>query len=101
MSHIDVLCDWCDYVQVMPVSHIVVLCDWCNYVQVMPVSHIDVLCDWCDYVQVMPVSHIDVMREEAYMLFYVRHPKLTVRTVLFSVKYDMIIPPSSCLVVLA
>jgi len=27
----------------------------------------------------MPVSHIDVLREDAYMLFYVRHPKLAVR----------------------
>jgi len=25
------------------------------------------------------VSHIDVVREDAYMLFYVRHPKLAVR----------------------
>ena len=35
-------------------------------------------------VQVMPVNHIDVLREEAYMLFYVRHPKLAVRIMLFS-----------------
>ena len=30
-------------------------------------------------VQVMPVSHADVLREEAYMLFYVRYPKPAVR----------------------
>jgi len=29
------------------------------------------------------VSHIEVLREEAYMLFYVRRPRLAVRTVLF------------------
>jgi len=35
--------------------------------------------------QVMPVSHVDVLREEAYMLFYVRHPKLAVRMIFVSV----------------
>jgi len=42
--------------------------------------------------QVMSVSHLDVLREEAYMLFYVRHPKLTVRTVLLSVECDYFFP---------
>jgi len=38
-----------------------------------------------DFLQVMPVSQVDVLREEAYMLFYVRHPKPAVRMILFSV----------------
>jgi len=44
---------------------------------------------WYDFMQVMPVSHTDVLHEEAYMLFYVQHPKLTVRDILFSIAYVM------------
>ena len=36
----------------------------------------------------MPVSHIDVLREDAYMLFYVRQQKPTVRAILFYVEYN-------------